>query len=139
MPDLVFPFVLAQDAAPAAPAAPGGGSGGGDAPSSPGGFPSWPMFVLIFVIFYVLMIRPQSKERKKREAMLSALKKRDRCVTTAGIHGEVIEVDEKTVLLEVADGVRMRFDRGAVWQIVPKEGEAPAEDAKAGGEKKGKA
>ena len=98
----------------------------------------WPMFLVIFVIFYVLMIRPQSKERKKREAMLSGLKKRDRCVTTAGIHGEVIEVDEKTVLLEVADGVRMRFDRGAVWQIVPKDGEAPAADAEKT-EKKGKA
>lgn len=138
MPDLPFQVVLAQDGAPAPAPAPGGS--GGDAPASGGSFP-WPMFLLIFVIFYVLMIRPQSKERKKRESMLSGLKKRDRCVTTAGIHGEVIEVDEKTVTLEVADGVRMVFDRGAIWQIVPKPGEAPAapEAAKPGADKKGKA
>lgn len=103
-------LVLAQDTPPPPPA-------GGEGSGSSGFLSSLPLFVIIFVIFYFLMIRPQSKERRKREELLKSIKKHDRVVTTAGIHGEVVSVSETTVKLEVADGVRMEFDRSAVWQV----------------------
>ena len=83
-----------------------------------------PLFAIIFFIFYFLVIRPQSKEKKKREALLKAAKKGDKIVTTAGIHGKIVSTDDATVLVEVDDGVRLRFDRAAVWQVKAREGEA---------------
>ena len=98
-----------------------------------------PLFAIIFFIFYFLVIRPQSKEKRKRETLLKAAKKGDRIVTTAGIHGKIVSNDEATVLVEVDDGVRLRFDRAAVWQVKSRDAEpteAPAPDAPATGGKK---
>lgn len=149
MPDVYAPIFLAQDSAPVAPAAPAGGPPAGGppagapggttpgttAPGSPppeappsGGFASMlPMLAVMFLIFYVLLIRPQSKERKKREELIRALQKGDKVVTTAGLHGEVVASDEQRVRLEVDDGVRLWFDRVAIWKVVPKD--APAAPA----------
>ena len=76
-----------------------------------------PVFAIIFFIFYFLVIRPQGKERKKRDDLLKQIKKHDRVVTTAGIHGVVVSAGEGAVVLEVADGVRIKFDRTAIWQV----------------------
>ena len=112
-------LVLAADPAPAAPAqdSPGGGLFGNPLI----------LMALIFLIFWMLVIRPQGKERKKREELLKAVKKNDRVVTTAGLHGRVASVSETVVVLEVADGVRMKFDRSAVWKVVTDE--APAAES----------
>jgi len=115
---LLSGLVLAE-AAPAAPAE-------GDSPG--GGFGPMLPIVLIFVIFYFLMLRPQSKERKKREALVKGVKKYDKIVTTAGIHGEVVEVSETTVRVRVDDSTRLTFDRSAIWQVKPKEGEIAANE-----------
>lgn len=129
VPDLTTLVLLAQDAAMDGGGAGDGGSGGG------GSSNFLLMLGVMFLIFYVLMIRPQSKERRKREEMIKALGKGDKVVTTAGIHGEVVATDDRTVTLEVADGVRMKFDRTAVWQVTPKDAPKPeaaaAPDAKA--------
>ncbi len=75
-------------------------------------------FGAIFAIFYFLLIRPQQKQKREREAMLAALKKGDRVVTTGGLWGTVTGLDEQKVVLRVADQVRLEFDRAAVGRIV---------------------
>ena len=102
-------LILAADA-PATPA-------GGQAPSPGGLLDMLPLFAIIFFIFYFLVIRPQGKERKKREDVLKSLSKYDEVVTTAGLHGTVVSVSDTEVVLKVADDVRLTFDRTAVWQI----------------------
>jgi len=98
---------------------------GTDAPQSaqaPSPLASWfvPMIV-IFAIFYFLMIGPERKQRKRREAMLGALKKGDKVMTTGGMFGSVVGIQDDVVTLQVAEGVRMRFSRQAVQTIVSEE------------------
>ena len=66
------------------------------------------------------MIRPGSRERKEREAQVKALKKYDKVVTNAGIHGTVAALDDDTVTLRVDEknNVRIRFSRQAIWQVL---------------------
>jgi preprotein translocase subunit YajC len=75
-------------------------------------------FAAIFAIFYFLLIRPQQRQRKERERLLSALKRGDRVVTTGGMHGTITGLTEHTVTLRVADQVRLEFDRGAIGRVV---------------------
>src|SRR5688572_12522173 len=74
-------------------------------------------FAAIFAIFYFLLIRPQQKQRREREALLAAVKRGDRVVTTGGIHGTVTGLDDTTITLRVADQVKMTFDRGAIGRV----------------------
>ena len=85
-------------------------------------------FVAIFVIMYFLILRPQQKRQKERQKMLDQVKKGDRVVTAGGLHGTVAGIDEKTILLQVADNVKMKFDRSAV-SVVLREGETTGEKA----------
>ncbi|MFT5387504.1 MAG: preprotein translocase subunit YajC [Lysobacterales bacterium] len=71
-------------------------------------------FILIFAIFYFLVIRPQQKKQKEQTAMTKNLQKNDKVITTAGIHGTVVIVKEKTVVVRVDDNVRIEFDRDAI-------------------------
>ncbi len=80
-------------------------------------------FVAIFAIFYFLLIRPQQKQKKDREALLAAVKKGDRVVTTGGLYGTVVGLDERIVTLKVGEQVRLQFDRSAIGRIVPAAGE----------------
>jgi preprotein translocase subunit YajC len=76
-------------------------------------------FAAIFAIFYFLLIRPQQKQRKERDGMIASVKKGDRVVTTSGLHGTVVGLDEHKLLLRVADQVKLEFDRAAVGRIIP--------------------
>ena len=76
------------------------------------------MFALIIGIFYFMILRPQQKRQKERQKMLEAVKKGDKVVTAGGLHGTVAGLDDKTVLLQVADNVKMKFDRSAVNTII---------------------
>jgi|SRR5215469_9396767 len=80
-------------------------------------------FAAIFAIFYFLLIRPQQKQKRDREAMLASVKIGDRVVTSSGLHGTVVRLNENTVTLKVADSVRLDFDRSALGRIVPASGE----------------
>ena len=80
-------------------------------------------FAAIFAIFYFLLIRPQQKQKREREALLRTVKKGDRVVTSSGMHGTVVGLDEHTVTLKVSDQVKLQFDRGAIGRIVPAAGE----------------
>jgi preprotein translocase subunit YajC len=91
------------------------GSGGGSSMIS-----TVIMFALIFVIFYFLIIRPQQKRQKEREKLLGALQKGDK-VVVAGIHGTIAGLEEKTALIQIAEGVKIKVDRAAINQVL-KEG-----------------
>lgn len=86
--------------------------------SGPGAIaPQLLFFAAIIAIFYFLLIRPQQKQKKERERMLSAIKKGDRVVTSGGLHGTIVGLNERTVTLKVADQVKLEFDRSAVGRI----------------------
>lgn len=77
------------------------------------------MFGLIIVIFYFMIIRPQSKRQKDRQKMLEAIKKGDKVVTNGGIHGKIVAMEDKTVLVEIADNVKVKVEKSAVTAVVP--------------------
>jgi preprotein translocase subunit YajC len=83
-------------------------------------------FAAIFAIFYFLLIRPQQRQRREREALLAAVKRGDRVVTSSGIHGTITGLDDTTVTLRVADQVKMTFDRGAIGRVVEGQGDKDA-------------
>jgi preprotein translocase subunit YajC len=87
------------------------------------------MFALIIGIFYFLILRPQQKRQKDRQKLLDAIKKGDKIITSGGLHGTVAGVDDKTLLVQVADNVKLKFDRAAVSMIV-KEGEPEQKEQK---------
>jgi preprotein translocase subunit YajC len=75
--------------------------------------------VLIFIVFYFFMIRPQQKKQKDKEKVLDSLKRGDKVVTIGGIHGTVAGIDseKKTVLVQVNDTTKIKFDRTAIANI----------------------
>jgi len=85
------------------------------------------MFALIIGIFYFLILRPQQKRQKERQKLLEAVKKGDKVVTAGGLHATVAGIDEKTVLLQVADNVKMKFDRTAIATIIRESESKPVE------------
>lgn len=87
-----------------------------------------PLFA-VFAIIYFLILRPQQQEQKKHQELLAALKKGDRVITSSGMHGVIHEVRGEELVIEVADRVRITFDRSAVTRIAG----AEAAEAKAGG------
>jgi len=69
---------------------------------------------LIAIVFYFFMIRPQVKKQKDQKKYVTELKKGDKVVTTAGIHGKIADIAEATFLVEVDNGVKIRFDKSAI-------------------------
>jgi len=92
------------------------GSGG---PGGAGGWIGFLPIILIFVIMYVLLILPQQKKQKKQLEMLSKLKKGDEVVTSAGIHGTIVGIDDKRgiVVLRVAENVKLELDKVAIARL----------------------
>ncbi|CAM3680535.1 preprotein translocase subunit YajC [Mucilaginibacter galii] len=69
--------------------------------------------ILIIVVFYFFMIRPQVKKQKDQKKYVDELKKGDRIVTNAGIHGRIIDMNDLTFLIEIENG-KMRVDKAAI-------------------------
>ena len=80
------------------------------------------LFAAIIGIFYFMIIRPQQKRTRERDVMLNALKKGDKIVTSGGIHGSIVGMDDKTLLVQIADNVKVKVDRSAIASAA-KEGE----------------
>jgi len=80
------------------------------------------MMGLLFVVFYFFIIRPQRKREDTRRAMINAVQKGDRIVTVGGIHATVLKVEETSILAEVDQNVKLRFEKNAVASVGPKEG-----------------
>ncbi len=101
------------------------------APTAPGApaRPAWVEmmpFVLAIVLFYFLLIRPQVKARKEQDALVNSLKTGDDVVTSAGILGTVTNVKDKTVIVKIADNVKIEILKSAVTTVVKPTGEAKA-------------
>src|SRR6185312_3270598 len=76
-------------------------------------------FVLIFVVFYFFVIRPQQQKTKEHRTMLGALRRGDRVVTGGGIVGTVAKVvGDDEVLVDIAEGVRVRVLRGTITSVL---------------------
>jgi preprotein translocase subunit YajC len=108
---LMFAFLLAQTSAPSPnPASPGGGIG------------FFVPFIFIFVIMYFIMIRPQQRRQKDQQKLISALKTGDRVVTSSGIHGLIANVKDSTVIVKVADNVKIEMDKAAIANVAKSNG-----------------
>ena len=73
------------------------------------------MIILIFVIFYFFMIRPQQRKQKELQKKREALGTNDRIVTSGGLYGVIKDIKETEFVVEIADGVRVRVDKGSVF------------------------
>lgn len=93
-------------------------------------------FGALFAIMYFVMIRPQQKQAKEQQEMLGSLKKGDDVVTSGGLLGKVFVVTEKTLVLEVASGVKVRVLKSAVQAKATVTDEAPKADDSAKKEEK---
>src|SRR5690606_1236920 len=82
--------------------------------ASGGGIMSFLPMILIIVVFYFFMIRPQMKKQKDHKKYIEELDVSAKVVTTAGIHGRIVEVSDTTFLIDVGSGVKMRFDKSAI-------------------------
>ena len=92
---------------------------GSPAPGPGGGIGSFFVpLIFIFVIMYFVMIRPQKKRQQEQQKLVGSLKSGDRVVTNAGIHGLIANVKETTVLLKVADNVKIEVDKSAVTNVM---------------------
>ena len=98
--------------------APQGGSGAGGGGSM---VSTIVMFGAIFLIFYFMIIRPQQKRAKEREKLLSSVEKGDKVITSGGVHGTIAGVEEKTVLLQVTENVKLKIERSAIATIINRE------------------
>jgi preprotein translocase subunit YajC len=93
--------------------------------ADPGQQPGWISFLpfaMILAIFYFLILLPMKRRQRKIQDFQSALKVGDKVVTTGGIYGQITDIDEKTVQLQIAEKVRIRMARQAIGGI---QGQAP--------------
>ena len=81
-------------------------------------------FVPIFLIIYFLLIRPQQQRQKTLEKMLVNLKKGDRVLTSGGMYGTIVNIDEAKTVLKVADDVKLEFSRSAIVQVISADAQA---------------
>ena len=74
--------------------------------------------IFIFVIMYFVMLRPQMRKQKEQQRLVAALKTGDRVVTNAGIHGLISNVKETTVIVKVADNVKIEMEKSAITNVM---------------------
>jgi preprotein translocase subunit YajC len=75
------------------------------------------MFALIIVIFYFMILRPQQKRQKERQKLLEGVKKGDKITTIGGIHATVLGVEDKTLLVQIAENVKVKYEKSAISSI----------------------
>jgi preprotein translocase subunit YajC len=111
--------LIAQAAAPAATTAadPAAAAPAGQSFMGMGG-----VYLLLMVGFYFLFIRPQSKARKEQQKLVDNLKSGDEVVTSSGILGTVTNVKDRTVLVRIAEGVKIEILKSAVTTVVKADG-----------------
>ena len=89
-------------------------SNGAAAPQQGNPYSGIIMLVIMFAIFYFLLIRPQQKRAKEHKALIDGLKIGDSVVTAGGMHGKVAALQEDIITLEIATGVKVKYNRSAV-------------------------
>lgn len=111
MPLASLASLFAQQPAAPQPAPPGGAIGSMLMP-----------LVMIGLLFFFMVLRPQQREQKKREALLRALKKDDRVITSGGIFGSVVNVipesNEVTIRIDEKNDVKIRMQLSSIATVV---------------------
>ncbi len=90
------------------------------APAAPSMMSTLLFPIALIAIMYFLMIRPQMKRQKEHRAMLEKLARGDEVITNGGIAGTIVEIGEAFVTVEVASGVQLRVQKGAIGNVLPK-------------------
>ena len=83
-----------------------------------GGSQQWSgilMMVVIVAIFYFFMIRPQQKKQKEIQKAREALKAGDKVITAGGIYGKIKEIEDNTVIVEIASSVKIKVDKNSIY------------------------
>ncbi len=75
------------------------------------------MFGSIILIFWFMILRPQQKRQKQHQQLIESLKKGDKVILSGGLHGTIAGLEDKTILVQVADNVKMKFDRGSITSV----------------------
>lgn len=75
------------------------------------------LLVAMFAIFYFLLIRPQQKRAKEHKALVESIKIGDQIITAGGIHGKVAAVQDETIQVEVATGVKIKLSRASIVTV----------------------
>jgi preprotein translocase subunit YajC len=88
--------------------------------AQPGGLMSFLPLIIIFVIFYFLLIRPQMKRAKEHKKLVSELSTGDEVVTNGGLLGRITDVGESFVTVELAENVKIKVQKHAVANVMPK-------------------
>jgi len=105
MTNLIFNVVLAMGAPPNAD-----GTAGSAAPV-------WPMFLIMFVLMYFMLIRPQQKRAKEAATLIKSAKTGDQVVAAGGIMGMISNVKDNTVILKVADNVKIEVLKSSIVSV----------------------
>lgn len=91
------------------------------------------LFLVVMVgLLYMVMIRPQQRRARQQKLLQSEVGAGDEVVTIGGIYGEVTEVDDETVVVEIADGVEVRFIRSAIARKLVFDDESESADRSTG-------
>ena len=96
----------------------------GGAGAAPGGNPMVStglmllQFLPIFLIIYLLIIRPQQKRQKDLEKMLKAMKQGDKVLTSGGIYGTIVRIEDARTIVKVADDVKLEMAKSAIVQVI---------------------
>ena len=73
--------------------------------------------VFLFGVFYFLILRPQQKKQKEHAELLTKLDKTDEVITSGGVHATVISVGDKTVILRIADNVKIEIEKSSIQTV----------------------
>lgn len=83
-----------------------------------GGLAGFLLIIILFAIFYFLLIRPQQKKAKEHREMIGNLKKGNRIITSGGLYGTIVSIDDNTIGLEIAEKVKIKLSRGNVAALI---------------------
>lgn len=83
------------------------------------------VIVVLFAFMYLLLIRPQRQQQARQQEMLNTLKPGDEVITVGGIYGDIVEVEDDRVALEIAEDVEIEVSKRAIASVVPPEPEEP--------------
>src|ERR1035437_9911061 len=95
-----------------------------------GGASTLIMIGLMVIVFYFFMIRPQMKKAKTEKQFKETVQKGDKIITIGGVHGKILEVNDKTFIIEVEGGNRLKIEKTAISMDATKALNAPAAPAK---------
>jgi preprotein translocase subunit YajC len=75
------------------------------------------LFPILLLLFYFIVLRPQKGQEKERQKMLNNLNKNDEVVTSFGIHGTIVNIKDKTVVLRIDDNVKIEMEKNSVAYV----------------------